>query len=117
MRIDLDAARWYSSEEEDLMTPVKPSEKAMGKRRATIAAPPDDEELGVYWSYICFEYLMTPICSLERREEAEMEEAFMCLTALPEKVARLRSERCNMCTMPLLKELESWTDSNARSRS
>jgi hypothetical protein len=52
MRIDLDAAHRYSSEEDDLMTPVKPSEKAIGKRRAAVEAPPDEEELGEYWSHV-----------------------------------------------------------------
>jgi hypothetical protein len=51
MRIDMDAARRYSNEEEEnLMTPVKPSEKAMGKRRAAVEAPPDEEELGGYYT-------------------------------------------------------------------
>lgn len=39
------------------MTPIRPSAKALGKRRAEVEAPPDEEEL-------------------ERREEEELEEAF-----------------------------------------
>ncbi|CAG8698336.1 1680_t:CDS:2, partial [Acaulospora colombiana] len=57
MRIDTDAAHRYSSDEENLMTPIRPSAKALGKRRAEVEAPPDEEEL-------------------ERREEEELEEAF-----------------------------------------
>jgi len=48
MRIDMDAAKRYSIESEDLMTPIRPSEKAMGKRRAVTEAQPDEEELGAY---------------------------------------------------------------------
>lgn len=48
VRIDVDAARGYErSEEEVIMTPIKPSAKALGKRRAAAEEPPDEEELGV----------------------------------------------------------------------
>ncbi|KAG8845429.1 hypothetical protein FRB91_001758 [Serendipita sp. 411] len=65
MRIDMDAARRYeSSDEEGLLTPIKPSEKALGKRRAVADAPVDEEELG-------------------RREQAELEEAYIRSTVPP----------------------------------
>jgi hypothetical protein len=48
MRIDTDAAHRYSSEEDDIMTPIRPSAKALGKRRAEAEAPPDEEELGTF---------------------------------------------------------------------
>lgn len=55
----MDAAKGYmNSDDDDLMTPVKPSEKALGKRRAPMEEPPNEEEL-------------------ERREEAELEEAYI----------------------------------------
>ncbi|KAG8814040.1 hypothetical protein FRC17_001310 [Serendipita sp. 399] len=65
IRIDMDAARRYeSSDEEELLTPIKPSAKALGKRRAEADTPVDDEELG-------------------RREQAELEEAYMRSTVPP----------------------------------
>lgn len=47
MRVDVSAANSYASEvgEEEIMTPVRPSEKAMGKRRAPLDAEPDEEDL------------------------------------------------------------------------
>jgi hypothetical protein len=33
------------SDEEEIMTPVQPSEKALGKRRMPLDAEPDEEEL------------------------------------------------------------------------
>ena len=47
MRVDVGAANSYTdaANEEDIMTPVRPSEKAMGKRRMPLDAEPDEEEL------------------------------------------------------------------------
>ena len=47
MRVDVGAANSYTNaaDEEDIMTPVRPSEKAMGKRRMPLDAEPDEEEL------------------------------------------------------------------------
>ena len=47
MRVDVSAANSYTDEadEEDIMTPVRPSEKALGKRRMPADAEPDEEEL------------------------------------------------------------------------
>lgn len=68
MRIDMDAARGYAGSdgesEDQIMTPIRPSAKALGKRRAEVDTPIDDEEL-------------------ERREEAEMEQAVMLSTIAP----------------------------------
>jgi len=47
MRVDVGAANSYTDEadEEDIMTPVRPSEKALGKRRVPPDAEPDEEDL------------------------------------------------------------------------
>jgi hypothetical protein len=47
MRVDVSAANSYANEvdEDDIMTPVRPSEKALGKRRIPLDAEPDEEEL------------------------------------------------------------------------
>lgn len=60
----MEGARGYLSDEEGLMTPVKPSAKAMGKRKAPAEETPDEEEL-------------------ERRENEELEEAYIRSTAPP----------------------------------
>lgn len=64
----MDAARGYAGSdgesEDQIMTPIRPSAKALGKRRAEVDTPIDDEEL-------------------ERREEAEMEQAVMLSTIAP----------------------------------
>lgn len=53
VRIDMDAAKGYmNSDDDDLMTPVKPSEKALGKRRAPMEEPPNEEELGMFVLYL-----------------------------------------------------------------
>ena len=47
MRVDVGAANSYTdmADEEDIMTPVRPSEKALGKRRMPLDAEPDEEDL------------------------------------------------------------------------
>jgi len=47
MRVDVGAANSYTTEadEEELKTPIVPSEKALGKRRAPLDAEPDEEDL------------------------------------------------------------------------
>ena len=47
VRVDVSAANSYATEsdEEEIMTPIRPSEKALGKQRAPIDAEPDEEEL------------------------------------------------------------------------
>jgi hypothetical protein len=41
------AANSYTAEadEEEIMTPIQPSEKALGKRRAPLDAEPDEEDI------------------------------------------------------------------------
>lgn len=50
MRIDMDAANQYvdQNSDDELKTPIKPSEKALGKRRAMVQQAPDEEELGSF---------------------------------------------------------------------
>ena len=47
MRVDVGAVNTYTdvADEEDIMTPVRPSEKALGKRRMPLDAEPDEEDL------------------------------------------------------------------------
>jgi len=47
MRVDVSAANSYTDEvdEEEIMTPVRPSEKALGKRKLPLDAEPDEEDL------------------------------------------------------------------------
>ena len=47
MRVDVGAANSYAAEtdEEEIMTPVRPSEKALGKQRAPLDAEPNEEDL------------------------------------------------------------------------
>ena len=82
----MDAARGYNgSEGEDddqLMTPIRPSAKALGKRRAEIDTPIDNEELGESTLHR-FEDRRILIRIPERREEAEMEQAVMLSTIAP----------------------------------
>ena len=47
----MEAAKEYmDSDDEDLMTSIKPSEKALGKRKAAVEKPPNEEELGTLLS-------------------------------------------------------------------
>jgi hypothetical protein len=50
----MEATKGYmDSDDEDLMTPIKPSEKALGKRKAAVEEPPNEEELGTFLSDLC----------------------------------------------------------------
>lgn len=47
MRVDIGTANAYTggADEEEIVTPIQPSEKALGKRRAPLDAEPDEEAL------------------------------------------------------------------------
>ena len=66
-RVDIDAARRYSSDEDDLMTPIRPSAKAMGKRKAPAEETPDEEELGLSIYFVYIRLLLIERCYREKR--------------------------------------------------
>ena len=47
MRVDVGTANAYAAgaDEEEMKTPIRPSEKALGKRRAALDAEPDEVDL------------------------------------------------------------------------
>lgn len=108
-RVDVEAARRYSSEEEDLMTPIRPSDKAKGKRRAIVEDAPDEAELG---ELDCFKRtnccLFTDVC-LQRGEKRQNLKRRICAPQLPHlKVTRRRHGQFTMYTTRPLNARKSW---------